>query len=55
MSDEHITAPTASEYSLNPELSSFGTKTILEFKESCLKWNSKEVAWSKLHMIMEGL
>ena len=37
MSDEKIIAPTTSDYSPNPQLSYLGTKTRLEFKESCLK------------------
>ena len=36
MSDENITDPTTSDYSLNPQLSYLGTKTILEFRGSCL-------------------
>ena len=37
MSNENITAPTTSDYSLNPQLSYLGTKTRLEFKGSWLK------------------
>ena len=37
LSDENITAPTTGFYSLNPKLSYLGTKTRVEFKESCLK------------------
>ena len=37
LSDENITAPTTSDYSLNPQLSYFGTNTRVEFKGSCLK------------------
>ena len=38
MSDENITAPaTTSDYSLNPQLSCFGSKTKVEFKGRCLK------------------
>ena len=37
LSDENITAPTTGLYSLNPKLSYLGTKTRVEFKESCLK------------------
>ena len=40
MSDENIAAPTTSDYSLNPQLSYFGTKRRLEFKGSCLKQNN---------------
>ena len=36
-SDENITASTASDYKLNPELTFFGTKTKLELNGSCLK------------------
>ena len=35
--DENITAPTTSDYSLNPQLSYYGTNTRVEFKGSCLK------------------
>ena len=37
MSDENITAPSTSDYKLNPQLSYFGTKTRLDFRGSCLK------------------
>ena len=37
LSDEHITAPTTSDYRLNPQLSYLGTKTRLQFRGSCLK------------------
>ena len=37
MCDENITAPTTSDYKLNPELSYFGTKTRVEFNGSSLK------------------
>ena len=38
MSDENITVPaTTSDYSLNPQLSYFGSKTKVEFKGSCFK------------------
>ena len=37
LSDESITAPTTTNYSLNPLLSDFDTKTRVEFKGSCLK------------------
>ena len=40
LSDENIAAPTTSDYSLNPQLSYFGTKRRLEFKGSCLKQNN---------------
>ena len=37
LSDEYITDPTTSDYSLNPQLSYLGTKTRLEFRGCCLK------------------
>ena len=37
--DENIVAPTASDYSLGPQLSYLGTKTRLEFRGCCLKQN----------------
>ena len=37
MSNENITAHTRTDYSLNPKLSYYGTKTGLEFSGSCLK------------------
>ena len=37
LSDEYITDPTTSDYSLNPQLSYLDTKTRLEFRGSCLK------------------
>ena len=37
MSDECITAPTTSNYKLNPQLIYFGTKTKVKFSGSCLK------------------
>ena len=37
LSDENITAPTKSDYKLNPKLSYFGIKTRLEFRGTCLK------------------
>ena len=37
LSDENITAPTTSDYTLHPELSYFGTKTRVQFNGSCLK------------------
>ena len=37
LSDENITAPTTSDYSLNLQLSYLGTKARLEFRGSCLK------------------
>ena len=37
LSDENITAPTTSDYSLNPQLSYLGTKIRLEFRGSCIK------------------
>ena len=35
--DENITASTTSDYSLNPQLSYYGSNTRVEFKGSCLK------------------
>ena len=35
--DENISAPSTSDYKLNPELNYFSTKTRVEFIESCLK------------------
>ena len=35
--DKNITAPTTSDYKLNPKLSYFGTKTRVEFRGICLK------------------
>ena len=37
LSDENITPPTASNYSLSPELSYLGTKRRVKFDGSCLK------------------
>ena len=37
MSYENITAPTTTDYSVNPQLTYFHTKTRVKFKESCLK------------------
>ena len=37
LSDENITVPTTSGYSLNSQLSYLGTKTRLQFRRSCLK------------------
>ena len=37
MSDENITAPTTTDYSVNPQLTYFHTKTRIKVKESCLK------------------
>ena len=37
LSDENITAPTTTDYSLNPQLHYLGNKTRVEFKGSCLK------------------
>ena len=37
--DENITAPTTSDYKLNPKLSYISTKTRAEFRGSCLKQN----------------
>ena len=48
MSDEYITAPTTSDYSLNPELSYFSTKTRIEFKGSCLKQDKMTYTHGKI-------
>ena len=37
LSDENITAPSTTDYSLNQKLTYFGTKTRVEFSGSCLK------------------
>ena len=37
LSDKNITAPTTSDYNLNPQLNYLGTKTKVGFNESCLK------------------
>ena len=37
LSDENVTAPTTSDYSLNPQVSYLGTKSRVEFKGRCLK------------------
>ena len=37
MSDESLNSNTASNYTINPELSLYGTKTRAEFNGSCLK------------------
>ena len=36
-SDKNITAPTTTDYSLNPQLSYLGINTRLEFRRSCLE------------------
>ena len=36
-SDERLNSNTASNYSITPELSFYGTKTRVQFNESCLK------------------
>ena len=56
LSDENITAPTTSDYSVNPQLSYLGTKTRLEFKGSCLRqdkitFNHKKVV--KIYIVYE--
>ena len=40
LSDENIADPTTNDYSVNPQLSYFGTKRRLEFKGRCLKQNN---------------
>ena len=37
LSDKRLDANTASNYSITPELSYYGTKTRIEFNGSCLK------------------
>ena len=37
LSHETIKRPTTSDYKLNPKLSYFGTKSRLDFRETCLK------------------
>ena len=37
LSDEGIKPPATSDYKLNPKVNYYGTKTRLEFRESCLK------------------
>ena len=37
LSDENITAPTTSDYSLNPQLSYLRNKARVEIKASCLE------------------
>ena len=37
LSDKNITAPTTSDFNLNPQLNYLGTKTKVGFNESCLK------------------
>ena len=39
LSDERLNSNTASNYSITPELSFYGTKTRVEFNGSCLKQN----------------
>ena len=41
LSDENITVPTTTDYSLTPKLSYIGTKTRVEFSGSCLKQNNR--------------
>ena len=49
LSDESIKPPVTTNYSLNPKLSSFGTKTRVEFKGSCLKQD--KTAYDQLKII----
>ena len=37
LSDERLSSNTGSNYSITPKLSFYGTKTRVEFNESCLK------------------
>ena len=48
MSDENIAAPTTNDYSLNPQLSYFGTKTRIEFKGSCSKQDKVTYSHKKI-------
>ena len=47
-SDEYITAPIATDHSLNPQLSYLGTKTRVEFKVSCLKQDKIAYDYGKI-------
>ena len=49
LSDENITVYTTICYSLNPQLSYFGTKTRVEFNRSCLKQDKINVIMEKLY------
>ena len=44
LSDENITAPTTSDYGINPQVSYYGTKTWGKFDGSC--WKQEKVAFN---------
>ena len=46
--DENITAPAASDYSINPQLSCLGNKIRVEFRRSCLKQYKIAYTWGKI-------
>ena len=48
LSDENITVPTTTDYSLTPKLSYNGTKTRVEFSGSCLKQNKTTYTYGKI-------
>ena len=48
LSDENITVPTTTDYSLTPKLSYIGTKTRVEFSGSCLKQNKTTYTYGKI-------
>ena len=48
LSDENITAPSTSDYKLNPQLSYFGTKTRVDFRGSCLKQDKITFNYGKI-------
>ena len=48
LSDENITVSSTNDYSLNPQLSYFCTKTRVEFKGSCLKENKTTNTYGKI-------
>ena len=48
LSDKNTTAPTTNDYSLNPQLSYFGTKTRIEFKGSCSKQDKVTYSHKKI-------
>ena len=52
LSDEYITAPTTSDYELNPQLSCFFTKTRVEFRGSCLKQDKMTHTRGKIVMLV---
>ena len=54
MSDENITPPATTDYSLNPKLRYFGTKTRVEFNGSCLKQDKIKFNHGKIVNIYIG-